>query len=238
MARQAIPAGAGHITALLALPHNVLLAATDQGLFRSTDGIGWQLSAGAGKWRQLSGNCSGDETVAALSAHGAFASTDARCHLESLRPTRALRRLVRTCFRQRWDHGANGATTALAATSTGLFRSTDGCLSWVKATGLLLAGGNTSEAARSILSCFIPRTRARLLPRRAERSSVPPTRAGTGHPWTTKAVASPGPRRCLFFRKLRIVFSPCSPGAEYYRTALRRGSTAAMRNELAVRSSR
>ncbi len=42
--KTSLTAGAGHVTALMALSHNVVLAGTDQGLFRSTDGVGWQLA--------------------------------------------------------------------------------------------------------------------------------------------------------------------------------------------------
>ena len=35
-----------------------------------------------------------------------------------------------------FDNGRTDGMTALAATSTGLFRSTDGCRSWIKAIGL------------------------------------------------------------------------------------------------------
>jgi len=122
--------GAGHITALLALPRGVILAATDQGLFRSTDGVGWQLAAGtSGGITALA--VSGDRTVSALGAHGAFASSDAgvtwRACAEPA-PSTVWNGLA-------FDSGS-GAATALAATSTGLFRSTDGCHSWGKVLGL------------------------------------------------------------------------------------------------------
>lgn len=119
-------AGVGQINSLLALAHGVLLAGTKDGLFRSTDGVGWQLTArNSGAINSL--QPSGDRTVAALGAHGAFASTDAGSTWTACgNPAPATN----------WYGLAFDSRTALAATSTGLFRSTDGCLSWSKATGL------------------------------------------------------------------------------------------------------
>ena len=129
--KTSLTAGAGHVTALLALPRNGLLAGTDQGLFRSTDGVGWQLAAGvSGGINSL--ELSGDHTVSALSARGAFVSTDAGATWKACgepAPSTAWYGLA-------FDNGRTEGMTALAATSTGLFRSTDGCRSWVKAIGL------------------------------------------------------------------------------------------------------
>ena len=132
-----LPASAGHLTSLLALSHNVLLAGTDQGLFRSTDGIGWELAADTtGRIDSL--QRSGDGTVSALSAQGAFASTDAGVTWKGCgQPASASASESSTVwYGLAFDSGAD-AMTALAATSMGLFRSTDACLSWEKATGLL-----------------------------------------------------------------------------------------------------
>jgi photosystem II stability/assembly factor-like uncharacterized protein len=129
--KTSLTAGAGHVTALLALPRNVLLAGTDQGLFRSADGVGWELAAGnTGGINSL--ERSGDHMVSALSAHGAFASMDAGATWKACgepAPSTAWYGLA-------FDNGRTEGATALAATSTGLFRSTDGCRSWVKALGL------------------------------------------------------------------------------------------------------
>ncbi|MGA2711687.1 MAG: hypothetical protein ABSG41_01170 [Bryobacteraceae bacterium] len=129
-----LSASAGRLTSLLALAHNVLLAGTDQGLFRSTDGIGWQLAAGnTGGINAL--ERSGENTISAMSAHGTFASTDAGVTWKACAQPAAGTIWYGLAF----DGGAvaGDERTALAATSMGLFRSTDGCLSWVKATGLL-----------------------------------------------------------------------------------------------------
>jgi photosystem II stability/assembly factor-like uncharacterized protein len=124
------PSGASQLTALLALPHEALLAATSQGLFRSTDGVGWQMAAtGAISTLELSGN----QMVTALSAHGAFASADAGITWKTCgEPSSST---VWYCLA--FDSG--NTHTALAGTSAGLFRSTDDCASWTRVTGGLLA---------------------------------------------------------------------------------------------------
>ena len=127
------PSPAGQLTALLALPHGTLLAGTGQGLFRSTDGDGWQAASGAeGGISSL--ELSGDRTVAALGPHSAFASADAgvtwkKCGDPS--PSTIWYGLA-------FDPGSSDRGTALAATSAGLFRSTDDCASWTSVGGGLL----------------------------------------------------------------------------------------------------
>jgi photosystem II stability/assembly factor-like uncharacterized protein len=129
--KTSLTAGAGHVTALLALPRNVVLAATEQGLFRSTDGVGWQLAGGVTSVIN-SLALSGDHMVSALSAHGALVSMDAGVTWKACgepAPSTAWYGLA-------FDSGRTEGAIALAATSTGLFRSSDGCRSWVKALGL------------------------------------------------------------------------------------------------------
>jgi photosystem II stability/assembly factor-like uncharacterized protein len=127
---------AGNLTSLLALPHDVLLAGTDHGLFRSKGGTGWQPAEGASD-AISSLEMSGTHSVAALGAKAAFASFD-------------FGETWRTCSQPAsstvwyglvFDNGSNerGVPTALAATSAGLFRSTDQCNSWGKVAGGLLA---------------------------------------------------------------------------------------------------
>jgi photosystem II stability/assembly factor-like uncharacterized protein len=124
------PPGSSRITALLALPHDTLLAATDRGLFRSTEGGAWESAGVAGGSDISSLELSGDRIVAALGSHGAFAGADAgmtwkKCGDPS--PSTIWYGLV-------FDMGKTH--TALAATSAGLFRSTDGCQSWTRSDGL------------------------------------------------------------------------------------------------------
>jgi hypothetical protein len=143
--KTSLSVSAGHITALLALAHDVLLAGTDQGLFRSTDGIGWQLVAGSSGGISSLG-VSGNHTVSALSAHGAFASGDGGATWRACgQPAPS-----EVWYGLSFDSGSDG-TTALAATSTGLFRSTDSCASWVKATGLQAVTGNSDSNTVSIV---------------------------------------------------------------------------------------
>jgi photosystem II stability/assembly factor-like uncharacterized protein len=123
--------GVGHLRSLLALPHNVVLAGTDQALYRSTDGIGWKKAAGPGGVINFLER-SGDRTVSVLSTQGAFASTDAGVTWRACGEPAPSTIWYGLAF----DSDQADAATALAATSTGLFRSTDGCQSWLKATGL------------------------------------------------------------------------------------------------------
>jgi photosystem II stability/assembly factor-like uncharacterized protein len=125
------PAPGSKLNALLALPRNTLLAATDQGLFRNAGGA-WEPAAGVGgSVSEL--ELSGDRTIAALSVHGAFASADAGATWRSCgEPSPGT-----VWYGLAFDQGAR--QLALAATSTGLFRSTDGCKSWASPAAGLLA---------------------------------------------------------------------------------------------------
>jgi photosystem II stability/assembly factor-like uncharacterized protein len=118
----------GQITSLLALPHNVLLVGTNHGLFRSSNEGKWEPApAGAGSISSV--ELSGNHTVAALSAHGAFVSTDAGATWKACgEPSDSA-----VWYGLAFDTG--GTHTALAATSAGLFRSTDDCRSWAGVGG-------------------------------------------------------------------------------------------------------
>lgn len=124
---------ASNVTSLLALSHDLVLAGTDKGLFRSGDAKDWQAVPDAsGPISSL--EVSGERAIAALGSSSAFASFD-------------MGKSWRTCgqpatsaawYGLAFDSGST--QTALAATSAGLFRSTDSCGSWTKVTGDLLAG--------------------------------------------------------------------------------------------------
>jgi photosystem II stability/assembly factor-like uncharacterized protein len=122
------PPGDTQLTSLLALPHETLLAATSQGLFRSAGAAGWQAASGPpGGISSL--ELSGRDTVAAVSGHGAFASRDAGV---------TWRRCGDPAPSTVWygiAFDAGRTQTALAATSAGLFRSTDDCGTWTRAGG-------------------------------------------------------------------------------------------------------
>jgi photosystem II stability/assembly factor-like uncharacterized protein len=124
--------GAGNITSLLALPRNVVLAGTEKGLFRSKAGLGWQPVEGASS-AISSLELSGNQKVAALGAQAAFASFDSGDTWRSCGQPAASAVWYGMAFDTAAGH------TALAATSAGLFRSTDDCASWSKAIGGLMA---------------------------------------------------------------------------------------------------
>jgi photosystem II stability/assembly factor-like uncharacterized protein len=129
---KAIPSGAEQLSSLLALPHNTLLAATAQGLYRSVEGAGWQMAGGVpGGVSSL--ELSGKQTIAAVSGRGAFASTDAGVTWRTCgEPAPAT-----VWYGLAFDAGKTH--TALAATSAGLFRSTDDCGTWTRSGGDLAA---------------------------------------------------------------------------------------------------
>jgi len=128
--RASPPESGGQITALQALPHNVLLAGTDRGLFRSTDGTSWQPAGVAGGIVSL--QRSGDRTVAALGPRGALLSADSGATWKACgQPAPSA-----VWYGLASETQSAGTSVALAATSVGLFRSTDGCQSWTKATEL------------------------------------------------------------------------------------------------------
>lgn len=129
----ATPTAGGQLTALLALPHDTLLAATDRGLFRSKNGGAWESGAAGAVGTISLLELSSDHTVAALSAQGAFASADGGVAWRACGEPTSATVWYGLVF-------AAGAThTALAATSAGLFRSTDDCRTWTKAGGGLAA---------------------------------------------------------------------------------------------------
>ena len=129
---------AGHLNSLLALPHDELLAATDQGVFRSRGGATWE-SAGVGAAGAVTSlELSGTHTIGVLAAHGAFVSSDTGATWKACgEPTPGA-----VWYGLAFEAGAPGsaaAGTALAATSAGLFRSTDKCASWTPVTAGLQA---------------------------------------------------------------------------------------------------
>jgi photosystem II stability/assembly factor-like uncharacterized protein len=129
--RSSPPEGEGGVTALLALPQKVLLAGTRQGLFRSTNGGGWEAVAGVtGGVNSLAR--SGKNMVSVLGPSGAFASADSGETWRACGQPMASTVWYGLAF----DLPASGTPVALAATAGGLFRSTDGCRSWGRAPGL------------------------------------------------------------------------------------------------------
>ena len=128
------PATDSRVTSLLALAPDVLIAGTDQNLYKGQSSerskeIVWTAvgpDGGMGGVRSL--QRSGNGTLAVLTAHGALVSSDAGGSWQtcvSPAPSSVWYGLALDA-----ETPARKELTALAATSTGLFRSTDGCRSW------------------------------------------------------------------------------------------------------------
>ncbi len=131
------PAGAGQFTALAALPHNVVLAGTGQGVFETRDGSTWQPASIGIPGGVSALESSANRAVAAVGTHGASASTDGGVTWNACgEPAPSV-----VWYGLAFDaaQADNASHTALAATSAGLFRSTDDCRSWTKVTGGLLS---------------------------------------------------------------------------------------------------
>jgi photosystem II stability/assembly factor-like uncharacterized protein len=129
--KQAPPPG-GRITAILALAHETLLAATAEGLYRSTNGGNWAHSELPGNIGSI--QATGDQLVAAFTPQQAFASADTGVRwITCGEPAPGV-----VWYGLVFDHGSS--QTALAATSAGMFRSANACQSWTRvASGLAAA---------------------------------------------------------------------------------------------------
>lgn len=130
------PPTEGPFTALAALGHDTVFAGTSQGLFVSRAGGAWQAtSTGIGSGISAL-EMSGDHMVAALGKEGAALSADGGATWRACgEPAPAT-----IWYGVAVDAAAAGKThTALAATSGGLFRSTDDCRSWNRVGGGLPA---------------------------------------------------------------------------------------------------
>lgn len=119
------PRGASRIAAVLALPSGTLMAGTDNGLYRqAARGIWKPVLLGGGASRVEILQRSGEKDIAAITSAGAFVGQDTEAAWQacgSLPENAAWYGLA-------IDPRAN--STALAATSKGMFRSTDRCASW------------------------------------------------------------------------------------------------------------
>jgi photosystem II stability/assembly factor-like uncharacterized protein len=132
------PRTAGRITALLALPSGALLAGTDNGLYRTAT-VGktreiWKpvlLGGGASRVEFLQRS---EKAIAAVTSAGAFVGEDTEARWRACGPMPES---------AAWYGLAVDPTAdriALAATSKGLYRSTDGCTSWTPVRDGLDAG--------------------------------------------------------------------------------------------------
>jgi photosystem II stability/assembly factor-like uncharacterized protein len=123
------PRAAGRITALLPLLNGALLAGTDTGLYWAAPGGNttgnWKpVLLGGGASRVESLQLSGEKAIAVITSAGAYVgeNTETAWKACGSLPENA------TWYSLAVDPGENGI--ALAATSRGLYRSTDRCASW------------------------------------------------------------------------------------------------------------
>ena len=116
------PDGSQPVTALMPLPGGVLIAGTASGIFRSTDSNSWK-PVQPGKVQLF--QRSGAHSLAALTTTGALSSTDDGLTWKACGEPAAKASWYGLAF-----DSAN-PLVGLAATSSGLFRSTDGCTTWV-----------------------------------------------------------------------------------------------------------
>jgi photosystem II stability/assembly factor-like uncharacterized protein len=127
----------GRISALMAISEKIVLAATDQGLFRTPDSVTW-IQCAVGQVVLLQGL--GKKMYSAVTSHGAFSSADGGTSWKECGQPAA---------GAAWygmDFDAVAPRSALAATSAGLFRSSDGCSSWT-----LVSNGLRPETVVSVL---------------------------------------------------------------------------------------
>jgi photosystem II stability/assembly factor-like uncharacterized protein len=119
------PTEAAPVTALMPLPGGVLLAGTATGLFRSSEAGTWtSATSGTVQLLQLSAR----NVVTVLTPAGAQVSTDNGVSWKTCGDAGLKSTLYGLAFDATSSTGKKAA--ALAATSSGLFRSTDGCQTW------------------------------------------------------------------------------------------------------------
>lgn len=124
--------GSTKFNALAALAHETLLVGTPEGLFRSQAGSAWQAASVGFAGGVSAIELSGDRAVAALGKLGAAASTDGGASwITCGQPVPAT-----VWYGLAFDKNA-ASHIALAATTAGLFRSTDNCRTWVRSRGLM-----------------------------------------------------------------------------------------------------
>ena len=122
------PAEGSPVSALLPLPGGVLLAGTAAGLFRGAEGATWTpVMPGAIQSLQRSGG----KAVAVLTSTGARVSRDEGVSWKACGEVGSGGAWYGLAFDQPAGSGkSTGPAAALAATTAGLFRSTDGCQTW------------------------------------------------------------------------------------------------------------
>jgi photosystem II stability/assembly factor-like uncharacterized protein len=109
------------VMGVLAVSDRTVLAGTSEGIFRTSDGVTWIQCGIEGV---VSLHRSGLNMISALTAHGAMASADKGETWEKCGPAEGASAWYSV------DFDSAAPNIALAATSSGLFRSTDSCKSW------------------------------------------------------------------------------------------------------------
>jgi photosystem II stability/assembly factor-like uncharacterized protein len=130
---QAPPRGSGNVTAFVALARESLLLATSVGFFRLSGGAWTAIELPGGRRPVDVLQSSGGGVTAALTSAGAFRSEDGGVSWTACGQPVAEAVWYGLAF-------DTGAETALAATSRGLFRSTNRCAAWLPVVGGLDQG--------------------------------------------------------------------------------------------------
>jgi photosystem II stability/assembly factor-like uncharacterized protein len=131
------------VVALMPLANGVLLAGTASGMFRSVESEGWSSVSGAGV---QSIQKSSGKVVTAVSRGGGMVSVDEGLTWKQCGETDPQGSWYALAFDGLGTVPGQTAQTALAATSTGLFRSTDACRTWTQ-----VRAGLDSETVSLIL---------------------------------------------------------------------------------------
>jgi photosystem II stability/assembly factor-like uncharacterized protein len=128
------PSDGSTVTALMPLPGGALLVGTAAGMFRGMDGTAWaQVAEGLQSGNVQSIQHSAANVVAALTGSGALVSTDSGATWRACGDAGPKGSWYGLAFdMQASDSGSSAQPAALAATTAGLFRSTDGCRTWTQ----------------------------------------------------------------------------------------------------------
>jgi photosystem II stability/assembly factor-like uncharacterized protein len=128
-----MPGGGSPVVALMPLANGVLLAGTAAGMFRSTDGAGWTSVSDSGVQAGVQAiQRSAGKVVTAVTAGGGMASMDEGMTWNRCGATNPEGSWYALAFDGLGLSAGATAQIALAATSTGLFRSTDACRTWTQ----------------------------------------------------------------------------------------------------------
>jgi len=130
-AARKMPGEGSPVAALMPLPGGVLLAGTASGMYRTADGTAWTQVAGQpiSSLQRSAGSTGG--AITALTTSSGLVSQDQGMTWKQCGDTNPQGSWYGLAFGEE-SASAGAAKVALAATSTGLFRSTDGCSTWTQ----------------------------------------------------------------------------------------------------------